>query len=70
MINYETDPRPLSDCLKDFPKLLNGGAIYGARAKAASALRVPDKNLQNWLDGRKCPYEASIRLLMTLIVGR
>lgn len=67
MTNYEIDPRPLAECLKAFALDCNDGKAYGARGKAAAELRITDKTLQNWMDGTNCPYEATIRRLMTMI---
>ena len=69
VIDYQTDPRPFAECLKEFAAAVNNGNVYGARAVAAQELRVPPKNLSNWLDGRKCPYEDSFRRLMTFIAA-
>lgn len=68
MSDYEADPRPFADCLKDFALRVNGGTVYGSRPKAAAELRVKEKSLQNWMDGRTCPQEASFRRLMTLLL--
>lgn len=67
MTDYEADARPFAECMKDFAAKLNGGKTYGARPIAAAALRIPEKTLQNWMDGRTCPHEASFRHHMTLI---
>lgn len=68
-IDYETDPRPFSGCLRDFGIRQNGGRITGARDAGRKALGIESaatyKNLL--LDGRKTPYERTIRRLMTLI---
>lgn len=69
MTDYETDARPLADCLKDFAAILNGGKSYGARPIAATELRVNVTTFKGWLDGRPCAQEASMRRLMTLIVA-
>jgi hypothetical protein len=69
MTDYETDPRPFADCLKDFAAAVNGGKSYGARPKAASELRVSGTSLRNWMEGRPCSQEMSFRRLMTFIAG-
>lgn len=68
MTNYESDPRPFADCLKDFATTINGGKTYGARGIAAKALRVGNTTLAGWMAGRACAHETAFRLLMTLIV--
>ncbi len=69
MIDYETDPRPLADCLKDFAARINDGKTYGARPKAAKELRAPEATLKGWMDGRPCGHEAMLRRLMSLLVS-
>ena len=68
MVDYETDPRSLADCLKAFAAQVNGGKVYGARAAAASELRVPETTLAGWMAGRPCVQERALRRLMTLII--
>lgn len=69
MTDYETDPRPFADCLKDFAATVNGGKVYGARGAAATALRVADTTLAGWMAGRACSQEQAFRRLMTLILA-
>lgn len=68
MHDYETDPRPLSLCLRDFAAAINGGKSYGARRVAAAALRIPETTLNGYFAGRPCVLEPAIRRLMTLAV--
>lgn len=68
--DFETDPRPLAECLHDFALTLNGGTVYGMRPKAARELRISIKTLNTWMEGRNCPYEASMRRLMTEIAAK
>lgn len=67
MIDYETDPRPFSECLKEFAVRLNGGKTYGAKPAAARELRTSAKTIDNWMQGIHCPYEGGMRRLMTYI---
>ena len=69
MIDYETDPRPFSECLKDFAVRINGGKQYGSRPLAAHELRVSPVTLNAWMDGRGCGNEASMRRLMTFVIN-
>lgn len=61
MHDWETDPRPLSDCLKEWHK-----AHGWTRDNAAAALAVPRSTYDGWCAGRTAPHEAMIRRLMTL----
>lgn len=68
MHDYETDPRPLSECLKEWQVAINGGKAYGARKVGQAALRLASASTYaNLLDGRPNPYEATFRRLMTLL---
>ena len=67
MHDWESDPRPLGDCLKAWQVTVNGGREYGARKVAADALRIGDATYAGMLKGRPTPYERTIRRLMTLI---
>ena len=60
--DWETDPRPLSECLKAWH-----GRLGWTRARAASELRVPIATYHEWCDGRPCRYEAAFRLLMSFL---
>lgn len=68
--DWEADPRPLADCLKEWQLRVNSGREYGARQTAAAALRIGDATYANYLKGRPTPYEGMIRRVMTLIDGR
>lgn len=66
--NWETDPRPLAECLREWHIRLNGGREYGAREVGQQALRIASKRTYaHLMDGRSTPYEPMIRRLMTLI---
>lgn len=65
--DWETDPRPLADCLKEWQVKVNSGREYGARQAAAAELRTPETTYIGWVAGRPCRHEAAIRRLMTLI---
>jgi hypothetical protein len=68
MHDWETDPRPLADCLKEWQVRLNGGREYGAREVGRAALRIRSADTYaGILKGRATPYEPTIRLTMTLI---
>lgn len=68
MTDWEADPRPLSDCLKEWQVKVNSGREYGAREVARNALRIGSKaTYAGLLLGRSTPYEMTIRRLMTLI---
>ncbi|WP_173931409.1 hypothetical protein [Chelativorans sp. Marseille-P2723] len=68
MYDWETDPRPLSECLKAWQVALNGGKEYGARKVGQEALRIKSADTYaGLLRGRPTPYEPTIRRLMTLI---
>lgn len=62
--DWTTDPRPLSECLKDFNRRINGGREYGARETGAHALGIKAATYAGLLAGRPTPYEATIRLAM------
>ena len=67
-MNWEADPRPLSECLKEWQVRLNDGKEYGARKVGQEALRIRSADTYaGLLKGRTTPYEATIRRLMTLI---
>lgn len=68
MIDYEADPRPFADCIREFGVRING-RVYGARRRAAAELRVHEDTLAGWMAGRPCPQEPALRRLMTLIAG-
>lgn len=59
--DYEVDPRPLSECLKEW------SAAMGGRRQAAHEMRLPLETLHKMCDGRTARYELMIRRLMTLI---
>lgn len=68
MHDWESDPRPLADCLKEWNVTLNGGREYGARKVGQDALRIKSTaTYDGLLKGRSTPYEQTIRRLMTLI---
>lgn len=68
MPDWETDHRPLADCLKEWQTALNGGQRYGARKVGQEALRITSADTYDMmLKGRSTPYEPTIRRLMTLI---
>lgn len=68
MHDWETDPRPLADCLKEWQAALNGGLSYGSRPVGQEALRIESaETYAGLLKGRATPYERTIRLAMTLI---
>lgn len=64
--DYEADPRPFAECLRDFGGRVHG-RVYGSRRRAAEELRVHEDTLAGWMAGRPCPQEAAIRRLMTYI---
>jgi hypothetical protein len=59
--NWETDPRPLAACLKDWH-----GREGRSRRWAAAELRVSMATYNGWCAGR-APVEGPIRRLMTMI---
>lgn len=60
--DWETDPRPLADCLKAWH------AERGwTRDQAAAELRVSRTTYDGWCAGRRTDREASLRRMMTLI---
>lgn len=60
--DWEADPRPFSDCLKDW----HAQEHIGGRDAAAAELRVPRSTYDGWCAGRSTA-EGPIRRLMTLI---
>lgn len=65
MHDWTKDPRPLSECLKDFGRRLNGGAVKGSRDAARLAIGIEsDGTYRNLLNGQSTPYDATIRLAM------
>lgn len=69
MTDYETDPRPLSECLREFGAALNGGRLYGSRRRIATELRTPEATVTHWLNGRGCEQERLVRRAMTMIAA-
>lgn len=68
MHDWEADPRPLSECLREWQVVLNGGREYGARKVGQAALRIRSADTYDGLcKGRPTPYEGTIRRLMTMI---
>jgi len=67
MHDWETDPRPFADVLKDWAARINGGSAYGARPRAAEELRVEPRTLAGWMAGRPCSQERAMRRLMAMI---
>lgn len=66
--DWETDPRPLAECLKAWQVALNEGNVYGARQVGQEALRITSASTYaGLLNGRPTRYEAPLRRLMTLI---
>lgn len=60
--DWEADPRPFAECLKDWH------ARPGwTRDVAAGELRVPRSTYDGWCAGRSAALEKSIRRLMTLL---
>lgn len=64
--DWEHDPRPLSECLAEWERALNGDRVTGARAAGARALRVPPTTYAGWRAGRLPQHEAMVRRLMGL----
>lgn len=66
--DYETDPRPLAECLKEWQMALNGGKVYGARKIAERELRVDSRTYDGWMTGRTPAgsHERLIRRVMTM----
>lgn len=58
--DWETDTRPLSECLKAWAK------TRGGRDAAADALKVSRATFDGWCDGRGASQEGMVRRLMTL----
>ncbi len=61
-LDWETDPRPLSEVLKSWHSRPGW-----SRERAASELRVPRPSYNGWCVGRIPQHEAMIRRMMTLI---
>lgn len=71
MHDWEIDPRPLAECLKEWQVALNGGRVRGSRETGQSELRIASASTYaGLLDGRPSPYEPTIRRLMTLVDSR
>lgn len=68
MHDYEADPRPLAECLKEWQVALNGGRIWGAPARAAAELRAELPTYKGWIIGRSPSesHERLIRRMMTI----
>ena len=70
MHDWTTDPRPISDCLKDLSRRINGGRTRGSRDALASMLGIPKTTYIGWLNGRPVPHERMLRLAMIEIERR
>lgn len=64
MTDWETDPRPIADCLAAWET-----AHGWSGAEAARQLRAPYLTYRAWRTGRRRPPETMLRRLMTLIDG-
>ncbi|MBN9242417.1 MAG: hypothetical protein J0I98_06455 [Mesorhizobium sp.] len=64
--DWTADPRPLSDCLKDFNRIINGGRVSGARMAGQTALGIRSADTYAALlkSGYSTPWEAVLRLAM------
>lgn len=60
--DWETDPRPLADCLKAWHRRPGW-----SRQRASEELRVPEPTYDTWCGGRPAIRERMIRRMMTLI---
>lgn len=67
--DWSTDPRPLADCLRAWA--VAHGHTRGGAAWVSKQLRVQERTVQDWLQGRRFPpLEALVRRCMDLIDER
>jgi hypothetical protein len=68
--DWATDPRPISDCLKDLGRRINGGRARGSHDALAGMLGVPKTTYRGWITGRTVQHERMLRLAMIEIERR
>lgn len=62
-MNWENDTRDFADVLNEWMRL----NAYTNSAEAAECLGVSRATLHGWRFGRRCPFERTLRKLMTAI---
>lgn len=63
--NWPDDPRPLSECLKEFDRRMNDNRTSGSRKAGQAALFIGSAKTYSALhDGHITPWEPTIRLAM------